>query len=131
MPKTLVTYLGNNPLSPFIFDINVTDTEYDYNANIHIKPKNNAFLQECSKKIDIPYYKSYACGCSDCADSCSVPIQPSNLEICKVGYLNCLDFVCILLFSVLAVAFLTFIIVFSCVYKNRTFRFKFKMHSGI
>ena len=129
MPKTLVTYLGNNPLSPFIFDINVTNTEYDYNANIHIKPRNNTFLQQCFKNINLPYFKSYACGCSDCAESCPVAVPPSIIEKCTVGYLDCLDFICILLFSVLVVAFITVIIVFSFLNKTRI-NIKFKMKSG-
>lgn len=68
-PKAFVDYLGNNPQSPFIFDMNITDTDYDFNSTVHIKPINTT-MSSCSQSIKLPFFKAPACGCSDCTASC-------------------------------------------------------------
>lgn len=112
-PKALAEYLGNNPLSPFIFDVNISDTDYITNENILIKPINTT-LNQCYNNVNMPFFKAAACGCADCFKSCPVPIIPPALKVCKVMSLDCVDFVCIVLFSVLSCSFLTVILVVSC-----------------
>jgi hypothetical protein len=104
-PKALVEYLGNNPFSPFIFDINITETSYHTINNIHIKPINTS-LKECSANINMQFYKATACSCADCIDSCPVPIPPIILKSCKIMSLDCLDVFCIIFFSVLSISFI-------------------------
>lgn len=116
-PKALVEYLGNNPLSPFIFDINITNYEYDFNETVHIKPINTS-LKSCNQNINMPYYKAAACGCADCADSCPVPVLPFTSIPCKVGKLNCLDFICIILFCAITIIFLASLLLMSYLFRK-------------
>ena len=66
-PVKLVDYLGNNPQSPFVFIMNVSDASYiaeDVENNlVHIKPVNTS-QHECSNPINMEFWKAPACGCS-------------------------------------------------------------------
>lgn len=64
------------------------------------------------------YYKAPACGCADCADSCPVPVFPPTSELCKVGDITCLDFICIILFSTFAIVFLTVLLAMNYAYRK-------------
>ena len=62
-PKAFVDYLGNNVQSPFIFIMNISDSEYDFNSTLRIKPANTT-MQKCSQNVDMPYFKALSCSCS-------------------------------------------------------------------
>ena len=62
-PQALVNYLGNNPEAPFLFTVNITDNEFDYNATIHVKPANSTMFT-CSQALKSKWFNAPACGCS-------------------------------------------------------------------
>lgn len=62
-PQKFVDYLGNNPQSPFIFDMNITDSGYDFNSTLHITPVNTS-MYKCSAPVVSALYNASACGCS-------------------------------------------------------------------
>ena len=62
-PKAFVDFLGDNSQSPFVFDMNITDSEYDYNSTLHIKPIDTT-MNACYNSINMTYLKAAACGCS-------------------------------------------------------------------
>ena len=62
-PATFVNFLGSNPETPFIFNINITDSSYLLNGTIEIIPHNStAFI--CNSTVISEYYNGSACGCS-------------------------------------------------------------------
>lgn len=67
-PKKLVDFLGDNPQSPFVFKMDITDTPYnttELNSNntLYIQPVNTT-QYSCSTKISSQYINATACGCS-------------------------------------------------------------------
>lgn len=67
-PSNLVNFLGDNPQSPFVFKMNITDTpynttEYMSNNTLLITPVNTT-QYSCSKNIQSLYLNATACGCS-------------------------------------------------------------------
>lgn len=104
-PQKLVSFLGNNDQSPFIFDMNVTDSEYDYNSTLHITPVNTS-MHHCNNNIDMPFYKATACGCSDCEDACPIPIPPPVEKQCLIWSFECLNVVLLGLFVIFSVTFI-------------------------
>jgi len=67
-PKRWVDFLGNNPQSPFIFLMNITDTPYNTtklntNQTITITAVNTT-QNLCSNPVNLPFYKAASCGCS-------------------------------------------------------------------
>lgn len=94
-PKKFVDYLGNNPESPFIFNMNITDdhfniTEYNTNNTILINPVNTS-QHSCYAPIDMLFYEAAPCGCSDCEGSCPKPIPIPEVKHCKLWGFECLN----------------------------------------
>lgn len=108
-PKAFVDYLGNNPQSPFIFDMNITDTPYNIssgtNETINITPINTT-MSTCSEGVKLPYFKAPACGCSDCTGSCPKPVPPPEVKVCKLWSFRCLDVIYALSFVICSILFL-------------------------
>ncbi|RNA21587.1 Niemann-Pick C1, partial [Brachionus plicatilis] len=111
-PEIFVNYLGHNSQTPFIFNMNITENEYNFNSTLHIKPKNTT-MYECSKQVTTENFNASACGCSDCEDSCPVPVPPPIQKPCKIFSLTCGDVFAITLFIVFTTTFLVVIFVFS------------------
>lgn len=109
-PFKFVSYLGNNDQSPFIFDMNLTDTSYNttgkYTNNTLVITPVNTTTTPCSKNVDFPWYKAASCGCSDCHEACPKPIPPPVEKKCKLWGLGCLDVGMIGLFALCSVTFL-------------------------
>ena len=109
-PKAFVDYLGNNPDSPFIFLVNITDTPYDiYSSNenktLHITPINTT-MSSCSQGVDLPFFKAGPCGCSDCVALCPKPVPPPEVKVCKLWGFNCLDAAYMSGFAICTIGFL-------------------------
>jgi hypothetical protein len=62
-PEAFVVFIGTNDQSPFVINMNITDTEFDYNSTIHIKPMNST-AYKCNLAIKSANYEAAACGCS-------------------------------------------------------------------
>lgn len=118
-PELFVTYLGNNPQSPFIFYMNVTDNEFDVNSTLHVNPVNTT-TYPCSTQIDIPNYKAPACGCSDCTPVCPVPVPPPVVIPCKLWGFACVDMISFLLFILFTMSFALSLFIFG----NKKERFR-------
>lgn len=118
-PKAFVDYLGDNPDSPFIFKMNITDTEYDYNSTLHLKPINTT-MSSCSKSVDLPFFKAGPCGCSDCTDSCPKPIPPPVIKQCKLWGMQCLDVAYFLGFAICTIFFLLAIFLTNVFIEDKT-----------
>lgn len=81
-PEKLVYFLGNNPQSPFVFNVILTN---DSNAA-------NSTSFDCNTSINEKYYKAGACGCSDCALSCPMPPPYIPKEECRIWSIRCFTF---------------------------------------
>lgn len=107
-PKKFVDYLGNNPQSPFIFLMNVSDTQYTThdveNKLIHIKPINTTG-HNCYNSINMTFYQGSACSCSDCQESCPVPPPVPSKKTCKLWGFDCLGMLMTSLFALFSVVF--------------------------
>lgn len=68
-PKKLIDYMGNNPKSPFFFDMFIQDTPIDVNDThnnlIHVIPTNTQ-MYFCDKGVNMTYFRGAACGCAVC-----------------------------------------------------------------
>lgn len=117
-PEKFVYYLGHNSQTPFIFNMNITENDYDLNSTVHIKPKNTT-MYECSKSVVTENFNASACGCSDCEDSCPVPVPPPIEKPCMVFSLTCADVFSITLFIVFTTTFL--VVIFVSNNKKRNF----------
>lgn len=118
-PKAFVDYLGDNPDSPFVFKMNITDTEYDYNSTLHLKPINTT-MSSCSKSVDLPFFKAGPCGCSDCTDSCPKPVPPPVIKQCKLWGMQCLDVAYFLGFAICTIFFLLAIFLTNVFIEDKT-----------
>lgn len=109
-PERFVEYLGNNPQSPFIFNMNITNQSYnaldhDTGAVIAIKPVNTT-LHSCASNIDMAWYQAPACGCSDCQDSCPMPVPPPQDKKCLIYGIDCLGVIMTGVFVLISTSFL-------------------------
>ena len=111
-PKLFVDYIGNNPLAPFIFNVNITDDPFNYNSTVIITPINTTMFK-CSERAISPYFEAYACGCADCVDSCPVPKPPPVEKHCILWGFDCFSVVSGVLFLVFSLAFLVSLLLFS------------------
>jgi Niemann-Pick C1 protein len=109
-PVKLVTFLGNNKYAPFVFNVNVTDQDFDFNQTVHIVPRNST-VYSCSAAINSTYYKANPCGCSDCKSMCPAPPKPDNHEVCYISGVECFTFGIFVSYIALLVVFIfTFIL---------------------
>jgi Niemann-Pick C1 protein len=105
-PYKFVNFLGNNPQTPFIFNMNLTDlNEFQFNSTVKVKPQNST-MYKCSEAFSTHYQNASACGCSDCELSCPVPIPPPQKSKCKIWDIDCFAFASTLFFILLSTAFL-------------------------
>ena len=111
-PKLFVDYIGNNPLAPFVFNVNITDDPFNYNSTVQIIPVNTTMFV-CSEKAVSPNFEASACGCADCIDSCPVPKPPPIEKHCILWGFECFTVVSAILFLVFSLAFLVSLLLFS------------------
>jgi hypothetical protein len=104
-PYLFAAYIGNNPQSPFIFHINVTDTAFDYNSTLHVTPLNTT-TYNCYEPMITPWGNASACGCSDCQPSCPVPGPPPPVILCDIWGVECVNFAALLMFLLFTATFL-------------------------
>lgn len=103
-PYAFISYLGNNPLAPFVFHMNMTNETFNYNDTVTVKPANST-MHSCSQSFTTEWVNGTACGCSDCVESCPVPPPPPSQSDCKIWGIDCVTFVSSLLFIVFVVVF--------------------------
>ena len=109
-PEKFVTFLGTNPETPFIFNMNLTDDPFQLNETVRITPANST-MYSCSRPFSTWFLNATACGCSDCQDVCPVPQPPPTVNPCKLFGFDCATSIAALLFSIFSIVFITTILI--------------------